>query len=157
MVKQKTAKTMMAIKIVTGFVLLIMAGIVIAAVQYEPLRIPALVFVLICLYCYLRSPIAFEISNKNLLIHYRWGRAEFPSVESCQVITERPKFGIRVFGNGGFFAGTGIFWSKRDGFFRAYVTASGPGKLVWVVTKEKKIMISPENPNDFVSQAEKEI
>jgi hypothetical protein len=58
--------------------------------------------------------------------------------------------GLRLWGNGGLFAATGIFWNKAYGVFRAYVTSARYQDYVLVQTRTQKILISPENPAEFV-------
>jgi hypothetical protein len=59
--------------------------------------------------------------------------------------------GIRLFGNGGLFAGQGFFWNRMFGLFRAYVTSARPADLVLVETTNRKILISPRDPQAFVT------
>jgi len=58
--------------------------------------------------------------------------------------------GVRLWGNGGLFAATGIFWNKEYGVFRVYVTSARHQDYVLVATRTRKILISPEDPAQFV-------
>jgi hypothetical protein len=64
-------------------------------------------------------------------------------VVKCSILSTPFGFGIRLFGNGGLFAGSGIFWSRKLGVFRAYVTTSKPADMVLAETAKTKILISP--------------
>jgi hypothetical protein len=57
---------------------------------------------------------------------------------------------LRLFGNGGLFAGSGIFWNRQLGVFRAYVTTSNRDHHLLVVTGKTKILISPADPRGFL-------
>jgi len=59
-------------------------------------------------------------------------------------------FTIRLWGNGGVFAGTGIFWNKLYGVFRMYITHAKQSEFVVVETERQIIVISPENPKIFI-------
>ena len=59
--------------------------------------------------------------------------------------------GLRLWGNGGLFAATGIFWNQAYGVYRAYVTSARYQDYVLVETRTRKVLISPENPAEFVA------
>ena len=54
-------------------------------------------------------------------------------------------------GKWGLFAGTGIFWNKKYGIFRAYVTTGSKSNLVLVDTPATRVVITPEYPDQFVA------
>ena len=121
--KQDVAPTSLSIKIITLLVLLMTIGMFIGAV-YEPRLLWAgTVLAVVVVLCYLSAPVAYEIKGDQLLIISRLGNITFGPVTGCSfVYNDKPSFGIRLWGNGGLFAGTGIFWNKKYGIFRAYVT-----------------------------------
>jgi hypothetical protein len=57
---------------------------------------------------------------------------------------------IRTFGNGGAFSGSGYFWNKEIGKFRAFITDPSDG--VWIETPEKTLLITPDNPDEFLKK-----
>jgi len=67
------------------------------------------------------------------------------------VYNDKPSFGIRLWENGGLFAGTGIFWNKKYGIFRAYVTTGSKSHLVLVDTPATRVVITPKSPDQFVA------
>jgi hypothetical protein len=83
-------------------------------------------------------------------VRFRLGRKVFAPVSRCSLLSERPPLGLRLWGNGGLFAATGIFWNKVYGVYRAYVTSARYTDYVLVETPTRKILISPENPGEFV-------
>ncbi len=107
------------------------------------------------LYCYwFWSPVAYELEDGALTVRFRAGRKRFEGVTGCSLITERPsRLTLRLCGNGGVFAGSGIFWNRQLGVFRAYVTRCKHTELVLVETTRQKIIISPADPQGFVAGA----
>jgi hypothetical protein len=55
---------------------------------------------------------------------------------------------IRVFGNGGLFSLTGIYWSRALGRYRMFAT--DPKKFVGMVLPRRKIVVTPADPEAFV-------
>ena len=151
--RQSTAPTALSIKIVTASILAITAGFLLAAFFYNILLLPGLLFGLITLACYLRAPVAFDLSMRRLTVIYRLGAKQFGPVVKVSRVVDPPSMGIRLWGNGGLFAGTGIFWNKQYGIFRAYVTRAAPSDLILVETPDRKVIISPEKPAEFVEGA----
>lgn len=117
--------------------------------------VPALILFLAGAYCHwFWSPVAYELEGDTLTVFFRASRKTFPSVIRCSPVRERfSLMTIRLCGNGGVFAGSGIFWNKRHGVFRAYVTRSKPPELVLVETRTRKVLISPEDPAGLVQFA----
>ena len=148
--KQQTAATATSIRVITAIYLGSTLCLIVGTFFKNILLIPSLIMGMIAVLCFVYSPRFFEISGSRLIIIYRFGEKEFRPVKSCRIISEERQFGIRLWGNGGLFSATGIFWSRSHGIFHAYVTASGPEGLVMIETPGKKIVISPENPQQFV-------
>lgn len=150
MIKQKTANISLSIKIVTGIILMMTVGFFIGSIIESGLFIAGILLGVISILCYLYAPVAYAISNNNLLVLSRINRKTFGPVTKCARITGRVPGGIRLWGNGGLFAGTGIFWNKSYGIFRAYVTSSRKEDLVLVDTAKGKVVITPEDPDRFI-------
>ena len=83
-------------------------------------------------------------------MRFRLGEKVFAPVTRCSLLSSRPPWGLRLWGNGGLFAATGIFWNKAYGVCRAYVTSARYEDYVPVETPGQKVLISPENPGEFV-------
>jgi hypothetical protein len=116
--------------------------------RYWLLIVAALLTVLV-LWCYLRTPVAYQLSEENLVVKFRLGSRTFGPVSSYQVIREPVSFATRLWGNGGLFAVTGIYRNKVYGVFRAYVT--NLQHLVLIETADdKKIVISPANSEAWI-------
>jgi hypothetical protein len=85
---------------------------------------------------------------------FRARRKQFDGVRRCSLFTERiARPTLRLCGNGGVFAGSGIFWNRRLGVFRAYVTRCKHTEWVLVETNRQKIVISPADPQGWVAGA----
>jgi len=150
--KQNVAPTSLTIKVITLFVLLFTLGMFIGALFVPELLWVGIVLAIIVVLCYLFAPIAYELTGRQLAIVTRINKKLFGPVLKCSTIgNEKPSFGLRLWGNGGLFAATGIFWNKKYGTFRAYVTTGERSHLVLVGTPTTKVLISPENPEQFVT------
>jgi hypothetical protein len=155
MINGKAATMSLMIRAITFLVWGILIGLLVAGFRNPQdtggIVFPVVILVLLIWGCYLRAPIFYEITaDKELIIRYRWGSRRFKAVSEYDVKPPRLRFGIRLWGNGGLFAVTGIFWSPKNGTFRAYVT--NQNKLVMVKLQDgKKVLISPANAEEWVS------
>src|SRR5690606_37779874 len=57
-------------------------------------------------------------------------RLPLAGIESVEVDPEALRGALRLFGNGGLFAFSGLFWSRRLGRFRAFATDPARGVLI---------------------------
>ena len=147
---QASAPMSPAIKVITGIVLAMTAVMLLAGVKVWGLRLGGGILATVVWCCYLWAPVAYELTGDELTVRLRWGRKVFPAVTGCETLSARPPMGLRLWGNGGLFAATGIFWNRVYGVFRAYVTSARYQDYVLVATRTRKILISPENPAEFV-------
>lgn len=60
------------------------------------------------------------------------------------------KGSLRLFGNGGLFSITGLYWSKSLRRYRAFVT--DPAKAVVLELEDRVLVVSPADPAAFVEQ-----
>ena len=147
---QASAPMSPAIKFITGLVLVMTVVFLIAGLKVCGLLLGAAALATVTFFCYLYAPIAYELTDDQLTVRLRLGQKVFPGVTGCTTLTARPPMGLRLWGNGGLFAATGIFWNKAYGVFRAYLTSARYQDYVLVETRTQKILISPENPEEFV-------
>jgi hypothetical protein len=147
---QATAPMSSAIKVITGLVLVLTAVLLLAGMKVRGLLIGGAILAAIALFCYLYAPIAYELAAGQLTVRLRLGQKVFPAVTRCQTLSARLPMGLRLWGNGGLFAATGIFWNQAYGVYRVYVTSARYQDYVLVETRTRKILISPENPENFV-------
>jgi hypothetical protein len=152
--RQLTAKTSLSIYIVTAIALVFTAAIAIESFRQPQMSILAVFLSLVCFFAWMTRPVEYELAGGRLTVHSRLRDKQFDGVARCSLVgTPLPTkfwFGIRIFGNGGLFAGTGIFWNRMYGLFRAYVTSARNSDMVLVETHTRKILITPRNPGQFV-------
>ena len=148
---QASAPMSPAIKVITGLVLALTAAVLIMSVKVCGLLWGGGILATIVLFCYLYAPIAYELTGDELTVRFRLGQKVFPAVTGCSALSARPPMGLRLWGNGGLFAATGIFWNRDYGVHRAYVTSARYQDYVLVETRTRKVLISPENPGEFVA------
>jgi len=157
MVKGASAKLSPVVVVITSLVILMTLGCLVATCFFP--RFPAVIRFLYAVIlsallvgCYLRSPVAYEITpDDKLIVQFRLGSRAFGGVKKVAPVAKPVSFTIRLWGNGGLFALTGIYWNRTYGRFRAYVT--NLKKLVLVELMDgKKIVISPENIEEWTQQ-----
>ena len=147
----KVAQTSRAIKVVTAFVLALAFAFVAGGLLEKHLPLAGLFVGLVALICYLLAPVAYDTAGGQLTVRLRAGKKSFGPITSATQLSGRWPFTIRLFGNGGVFAGTGIYWNKPYGIFRAYLTSARLQDAILVTTATHKVMISPENPQAFLA------
>ncbi len=145
------ARTSLSIRIVTGLVLALTAGFCVASWFDRPLLIASLGLGVVVLLCYLSAPVAYEVTEGRFTVRLRAGRKCFGELRACHRLTSRIPFTIRLFGNGGVFAGTGLYWNRPYGVFRAYATSARTADAVLVETARGRVLITPADPTAFVA------
>jgi hypothetical protein len=142
--KQRAAPTSVSIEVVTGCVLALNAGFFITAFYQPKFLWAGILLSVIVLGCYyFWAPIECELDGDKLIVSFRIGCVRYQPIVKCSKLDGPIGFGIRLFGNGGLFAGSGIFRSRKLGVFRTYVTTSKPADMVLVEIAKTKILISP--------------
>ena len=143
----------MNIKVVTAGVLISMASLFAGSLFYGLLLLPAFGIVVISIICYLFAPIGYDISARHLTIVYRRGGKNCGLITNCRLVNERMPMTWRLWGNGGLFAGTGLFWNKKYRYFRAYVTTTKTSHYVLAETAIGKVLVTPADPELFIEIA----
>lgn len=146
----RTAKMSLSIRILTAIILAMVAGFVIGGFHDKNLMVGGGLLGIIALVCYLLAPASYDVSNGRLTVVLHAGRKSYGEIVGCARIAERLPFTIRLFGNGGLFACTGIFWNKRDGIFCVYATSARRQDAVFVQTRKFKVLITPKDPQAFM-------
>jgi len=91
----------------------------------------------------------YTITPEAILIHRlfwttRWPRA---GMQSAEFVPRAMRWSVRC-GNGGFFSITGLYWSKRLGVYRAFVTDLR--RTVVLRYTGRTLVVSPSLPEEFV-------
>jgi len=117
-----------------------------------------LVFFAILYYIYGERIKGYEVTDDGVKI-IKGNSTELIKKESITVVKlidkSDLKYSIRTFGIGGFFSYSGTFTNKKLGSMTWYITQKE--SLVLIVTRLDKIIISPDNPIDFVKDVNKMI
>jgi hypothetical protein len=147
----KAAQMSRAIKVVTTGVLALALAFVAGGLLDKYLPLAGLFVGLVALICYLLTPVAYDTTGGQLTVLLRVGQKSFGPITGALPLSGRWPFTLRLFGNGGVFAGTGLYWNKTHGVFRAYLTSARQQDAVLVTTDAYKVMISPEDPQAFLA------
>lgn len=152
---QKPTTLSWPITIVSACVLVLNAAFyAMAYFLHEPMLLFAGILSLVVLICYLAgTPVFYELSAEELTVHFRIGRVRYGPVVKCSTLEMRLSGAIGLCRNGGLFAVSGIFWDRKLGTFRVYVTTSKPTAMLLIETPRHKIIISPEDPHAFLIAA----
>ena len=94
----------------------------------------------------------FELTDEAILVRrILWANAlPLAAIESAEVDSRACEGAWKTTGNDGLFAMHGRFRSKRLGKFQAYIT--DPANAVVLKVPGDTIVISPENPRQFVNE-----
>ena len=115
--------------------------------------LPIIAFIIV----YLLRPNNYSVSADKLLIHRIISSVKIDrnNIRSVQEIDEsQVKNSIRTFGMGGFFGSFGKFWNSTLGSMTWYVIRKN--NFVLVETKDqKKIILTPDKPEEFVASFKK--
>lgn len=149
-VRYETAPTSLAITIISAAVIVLGIGLLVASCWLKVLLIPTAVLSLVLMGCYLRAPVVYHVSRDGLVVEFRLGRKPFGRIFGCAPVEEYSRMTLRLWGNGGLFVGTGIFWNSTWGIFRVYVTTSSCTGLVLVETEKGKVLVSPNDREQFM-------
>jgi hypothetical protein len=149
----RAARLSLSIRVVTAGTLAMAGGFVIAGFHDRNLLVVGAAVAIVALLCYLLAPVSYDLSGGCLTVVLRVGKVRFGRIVRCARITERLPFTVRLFGNGGLFAGTGIYWNKRFGVFRAYITSAKQLDMALVETEKYKVLVTPEDVQRFIEAA----
>lgn len=92
----------------------------------------------------------YTLEGQTLLVHRLfWStRVELAGFQSAVADPDAMRGSIRLFGNGGLFAISGLFRNKKLGIYRAFVT--DPKRCVVLRVADGTLVVSPDRPGDFV-------
>jgi|LakMenEpi03Aug12_release.lakeMendotaPanAssembly.Ray.scaffolds.fasta_scaffold15101_11 hypothetical protein len=125
----------------------------------SPVYVMPFAFIIILLLTYGFSPKGYAITEHDLVIFRPFKNKHYPlkTLKSISLLTpEEMKWTARVFGVGGLFGYFGLFRNKRFGNMVWY--ASRRGNFVVLERKTgKTLVLSPDDPNSFVSSLQQSI
>ncbi len=147
------APTSTDIKVITAIVLIGFVALLVGSLFYPLMLLGAAAVGVTIIVCYLYTPVAYDVSPESLRIIFRRGKKDCGRIHRCTLLKGRMPMTLRVWGNSGLFSGTGLFWNRKDRFFRAYVTTSKMPHLVLVDSDVGKVVLSPEHTGEFFQAA----
>jgi len=142
-------------KIVTAFVWISTLLVSAFVLFYTELPFLSALLLLSIAFPYLFSPRDFVLIDNHLVIKKVLGKVKIPIEDIEEVKLLKKISGIRVFGSGGLYGYFGYFHLGHIGSVKMY--AKRRNKLVLISCKSRRIVISPENPEEFVAELESRI
>ena len=145
------------LKVMTGLSIAILLGVpVIGLTMYARHHNAVHLLVMVALpLCMLIGSAFFLIRgyvlNDDTLLIQRLGwysKLDLTDLISAEPDSSAMAKSIRTFGNGGLFCIAGAFWNKKLGHYRAF--ASDPPRAVILRFPERRVVITPDNPGEFV-------
>ena len=148
-------------KIITAIVIVILIALVIQPFIFVPKSLSilspiltALILIIIFSIPILYKPQAYIIESGNIIIHRIAKNVIFlkNEIDSIQQIEkEKLKGSIRTFGVGGLFGYYGKFYNSKIGAMTWYASRRSNYVLI-TTTSNKKIILTPDNPENFVKE-----
>ncbi|QDE38342.1 hypothetical protein FIV34_03565 [Luteibacter pinisoli] len=140
---------------ITTVVLVIMAiAVVMSRDAPATLGVPlAGILTLALALSYALSPLRYEMGGGRLVIRRQVGRTTV-ELRGAIIHADTDAFNglVRVFGNGGFFAFDGLFYSRRLGMVKVASRHRDHGVLIQPPSG-RKILVSPDDPEAFIAAA----
>jgi hypothetical protein len=95
----------------------------------------------------------YTLTEDAVTVRRGFGSTRLPLVGLRSVTgdVDAMRWSLRVFGNGGLFAITGRFWNGKLGWYQAFAT--DPSRAVVLRYADRKIVISPHDPQQFIMRA----
>ena len=147
-------------KIITLFVSLLFIVIISLNIWYahDNALVSLLVTVMLLLiyaitYCY--RPVNYQIKNNNIVVHRYASNVVFSrnEIKSVQLVTPQKLQGaIRIFGVGGLFGYFGKYINRDLGYMTWYATQRDNEAVLIELNNQKKIIITPDKPEQFVDE-----
>ncbi len=101
---------------------------------------------------YFLKPLSVIVDNNSITIERKFKPVviRFSEIKTVRLLQKGEMKGtIRTFGNGGIFGYTGLYYNKTMGSMTWYCTQRKKYILV-EKTNNKKLIITPDNPDDFI-------
>ena len=115
----------------------------------------ALLLLIIYVLTYLYHPVSYGIKDKNVVVHRYVSdvvvlRSDIKKIEL--VATQKLNGAIRTFGVGGVFGYFGQFLNRDLGCMTWYATQRNHDAVLIELNNNKKIIITPDEPEQFIQQ-----
>lgn len=118
---------------------------------FEGRALNGLVLVAFEIACALFTVRGYTVTPDAVLIHRLLWATHWPrdGLRSATFEPRAMRWSIRC-GNGGFFSITGLYWSKRLGLYRAFVTDLRRTVVLRYTGRRRTVVVSPSSPEEFV-------
>jgi len=92
----------------------------------------------------------YTLTHTQFEVERPFWRTAFPLAQLLSVAGDAEVFkgSVRLFGNGGIFSFTGLFWKKGLGCYRAFAT--DPGRAVILKFQKRTIVVTPDDTQRFI-------
>lgn len=114
----------------------------------------ALIPVALLIGCALFLIRGYTVEAGGLTIHrLLWThRVRLEGLQEIRRDPEAMRGSVRLFGNGGVFSFSGLFWNRKLGKYRAFVT--DPSRAVVLRLSRRTVVVSPADPEAFVREVQ---
>lgn len=102
------------------------------------------------LYCLAFSPISIDITEDNLIVRRMYSSLVIHRKDIIAISAYKNSYSVRKFGSGGLFGYLGWFYNYDIGNYFSYATDEH--NTILIITKNRKYLISCENPNELLSK-----
>ncbi|HEY5103382.1 MAG TPA: PH domain-containing protein [Steroidobacteraceae bacterium] len=145
-----------SLKTASSIAVVLLLGIAVTGIWLLPARAPLLrTFMAVLPAGIAALALLFMVSSYKLTVTMLEIRRPFwtTTIELSDLVAvagdaEALRGALRVFGNGGLFSFTGVFWKRGIGLFHAYAT--DPGRAVVLKFKKRTVIITPDDPLRFI-------
>lgn len=108
-------------------------------------------FIVVILVTYTFVPTKYILEGKTLSVVTRAKTFVYHDITKIEPAEKGVLSWIRLFGIWGLFCVVGIFWSRKLGRYRAYLTNTNYKNIAVITLKSgKKVVVSPENISEFL-------
>src|SRR5690606_35282738 len=152
--------TMLLLSIVLVFIKVFVFKLINNDFAKEDIMLPIFVLVILAIlnYSYKERILGYDVTTEGVKI-IKGSNSELIAkdriIEVKLIDKSDLKFSIRTFGIGGIFSYSGTFSNKKLGSMTWYLTRKD--SLVMLVTKMDKIVLSPDNCQEFYNEVKKMI
>ncbi len=150
-----TSKTVTVLITVLFFFIIILQTVLFVQYRVWPSFAVAIVLLLVYVMTYAYQPLCYKIKDRNVIVHRHLSdvivlRSEIKNIQLID--NQKLKGSIRTFGVGGVFGYFGQFLNRDLGCMTWYATQRDHNAVLIELTNNKKIILTPDEPEQFVQQ-----
>lgn len=145
-----------SLKTASGLAVLVLAGMAAADVLIMPARFALVRCLMLALPAsalalgLLGMVSGYTLTATHLQVRRPLWSTAFALTQLIAVVGDAQVFkgSVRLFGNGGLFSFTGLFWKRKLGCYRAFAT--DPSRAVILKFRTGTIVVTPDDPQRFI-------